>query len=725
MGSVNEEIERIAGAKAAIEGAIEYCGVDVPDNDKIETYAARIKEIPAAVFSQFNSDEAGGTDKYIKSIKQENGVITATEGELASSSSSGLMSAALFNKLAGISDGAKPGTITSITPGTGLTGTSSDSAITTSGTINLKTAATGEIGGIMIGYTKSGKNYPVELDSSNKAYVNVPWTDNNTKLTAVNYTATPQTDSTTDTISVVTEVGNATGTTGSSVTGTYKTQNVYTKTYVDAVKTRVSTLETRLSTAMRYIGKTSSTISDGSSTNPITIGSNTVTAVQGDVVIDKNNNKEYIWNSSNWEEFGNEGNYKVKQVKVESPTADKFDISFIDTISQDEEGVITATKKTVQSATKDQAGIVTTESQTFAGAKTFNSGIRIDESTSSTVPDHGAYIKGSILTPSLIQVTNSTGNTDLGMTVEGPNYKVGFIIGDGNTNRGIYDYTNEEWIFYKSETDVMIPNWKSKGSSMNPVYFDHTGRPIACAHELQKTVPSDAVFTDTNYYPSRSYSDGLQISTANYSAGVLYVPNATPTQSGVVTDTTQEFGGSKIFKDSVYCSNLHVYPRTTNLTNMYISGVTVTPSTSSTRNAKLYASSYAIIKNSSNSSTCAIYAPGGFYESSDERLKNISDNISVNLKDLQKLRKIYYVWKDDKSEKKQIGLVAQDIQKLYPELVEVDENTGLLSLAYDKLSVIALAAVDKLHEEICSLQKKNTELEDRLSKLENLLLYGN
>ena len=72
------------------------------------------------------------------------------------------------------------GTVTSVTPGTGLTGTSSDAAITTSGTINLKTAGTSEIGGIKIGYSESGKNYPVQLDSDYKAYVYVPWTDNNT-----------------------------------------------------------------------------------------------------------------------------------------------------------------------------------------------------------------------------------------------------------------------------------------------------------------------------------------------------------------------------------------------------------------------------------------------------------------------------------------------------------------------------------------------------------------
>ena len=51
-------------------------------------------------------------------------------------------------------------------------------------------------GGFKIGYSESGKNYPVEL-SSEKMYVNVPWTDNNTTysigdggLTQKNFTTT-------------------------------------------------------------------------------------------------------------------------------------------------------------------------------------------------------------------------------------------------------------------------------------------------------------------------------------------------------------------------------------------------------------------------------------------------------------------------------------------------------------------------------------------------------
>ena len=89
---------------------------------------------------------------------------------------------------------ANTGTVTSITPGTGLTGTSSDSAITGSGTINLKTATTSEIGGIKpaavrtssvsstTGGTTSGRYYGVELDSNGKAFVNVPWVDSNIKV---------------------------------------------------------------------------------------------------------------------------------------------------------------------------------------------------------------------------------------------------------------------------------------------------------------------------------------------------------------------------------------------------------------------------------------------------------------------------------------------------------------------------------------------------------------
>ena len=39
-------------------------------------------------------------------------------------------------------------------------------------------------GGIKSGYEQNGKNYPVQINAQEQAYVSVPWTDNNTTYAA-------------------------------------------------------------------------------------------------------------------------------------------------------------------------------------------------------------------------------------------------------------------------------------------------------------------------------------------------------------------------------------------------------------------------------------------------------------------------------------------------------------------------------------------------------------
>lgn len=69
------------------------------------------------------------------------------------------------------------GNTVNFTGGTGMsTSTSSPAAGTYVISFNNDLATSSERGGIKIGFTESGKNYPVEL-SSEKAFVNVPWTD--------------------------------------------------------------------------------------------------------------------------------------------------------------------------------------------------------------------------------------------------------------------------------------------------------------------------------------------------------------------------------------------------------------------------------------------------------------------------------------------------------------------------------------------------------------------
>ena len=119
-----------------------------------------------------------------------------------------------------------------------------------------------------------------------------------------------------------------------------------------------------------------------------------------------------------------------------------------------------------------------------------------------------------------------------------------------------------------------------------------------------------------------------------------------------------------------------------------------------------------------------VSASSGFYQSSDERLKNFEGDIEIDFDKLKKIPKKYFTWKND--DKLHIGTSAQEVQKVYPEIVSGDDT---LSVNYDKLGVIALKAIDILHDDLEELKKennelkaKNDELESRLAKLEALLL---
>lgn len=116
-----------------------------------------------------------------------------------------------------------------------------------------------------------------------------------------------------------------------------------------------------------------------------------------------------------------------------------------------------------------------------------------------------------------------------------------------------------------------------------------------------------------------------------------------------------------------------------------------------------------------------VSASSGFFQTSDRRLKNFQGDIEVDFDKLKSIPKKYFYWNmDSKKSKLEIGTSAQEVMEVYPELVSINE-AGMLSVAYDKLSVIALKAVDELHEENVALKEKNDELERRLKAIEGKL----
>lgn len=116
---------------------------------------------------------------------------TNTTYNVATDSANGLMSSSDKSKLNGIQAGADAVSFSrSLSSGTKI-GTININGVNT----NIYAPTVGEpveygvatsttLGLVRIGYPESGKNYPVELNSSNQMYVNVPWTDNNTTYSA-------------------------------------------------------------------------------------------------------------------------------------------------------------------------------------------------------------------------------------------------------------------------------------------------------------------------------------------------------------------------------------------------------------------------------------------------------------------------------------------------------------------------------------------------------------
>lgn len=70
-----------------------------------------------------------------------------------------------------------------------------------------------------------------------------------------------------------------------------------------------------LSGAMRFIGSTTTAISEGSTTNPITINGSSITAINGNVVL--YNHVEFIW-VGYWEKLGDEQSYALKSIQIKS-----------------------------------------------------------------------------------------------------------------------------------------------------------------------------------------------------------------------------------------------------------------------------------------------------------------------------------------------------------------------------------------------------------------------
>ncbi|MBP5423960.1 MAG: hypothetical protein J6Y78_16125 [Paludibacteraceae bacterium] len=284
-----------------------------------------------------------------------------------------------------------------------------------------------------------------------------------------------------------------------------------------------------------------------------------------EVTVDKTGNISWAVTGEN--SFRGAINAKGLQTAVSDPSASGDSITFIDTISQNTNGEIAVTKKTVRSASTSQSGVVTTGTQSFAGTKTFTANTFVEK----TSGDIGFYAK------------NTTSNLSVGLQVgsSGTNHGVqssGYV--DSN---GIYHASNI-WIVYRNNTGNVILN--GKADSADSVEWSNVANKVNASTSSagivstgEQSFAGQKIFTSNPLAKKASGETGWYINRSDKGLSLNLIINSTGVNQGIYS-TGYVDGDGTYHADAKYliCRNsnnsIYINGRADSASSVPWSGVT-------------------------------------------------------------------------------------------------------------------------------------------------------
>ena len=118
---------------------------------------------------------------------------------------------------------------------------------------------------------------------------------------------------------------------------------------------------------------------------------------------------------------------------------------------------------------------------------------------------------------------------------------------------------------------------------------------------------------------------------------------------------------------------------------------------------------------------------------SDKRWKKDIVPIKNVLETIDQLKGVNFYWRTDEypdmnfDKNQHIGVIAQDVEKVYPELVYMADTKGHKSVDYAKLNPVLIEAAKELNDEDKKLEEENKllrkrlyDVRDRISRIEEL-----
>lgn len=114
---------------------------------------------------------------------------------------------------------------------------------------------------------------------------------------------------------------------------------------------------------------------------------------------------------------------------------------------------------------------------------------------------------------------------------------------------------------------------------------------------------------------------------------------------------------------------------------------------------------------------------GAWVVNSDRRYKTDIALVSSVLPQFLMLRPRSYRYKDDANAQQSLGFIAQEVEKLFPQLVHRDtDSSEFYGINYGGFGVLAVKAIQELAADLQSEKDRNIELEKRIEKLEQALI---
>ena len=99
-----------------------------------------------------------------------------------------------------------------------------------------------------------------------------------------------------------------------------------------------------------------------------------------------------------------------------------------------------------------------------------------------------------------------------------------------------------------------------------------------------------------------------------------------------------------------------------------------------------------------------VYVSGTLTEASSLAIKENIETYSPSLEKINKIRPVRYNKK--KSNKKEVGLVAEELAEMFPELVETDEKGNAVGVNYSRAVAVLLHGFKELYKEVKELKEK-------------------